>query len=73
MKVAMSGIAFLLALACYGYLVAGWAPVIAQQGLAAAITEQSTQPPLRTTLCCAGLATCLLLLGVFILLGRRRK
>lgn len=63
MRTVFAILAISIALCLWLYLAVSWGPVILQQGLEAALTEQSSQPPFLVT------ATCLLVGAVSSLVG----
>lgn len=71
MRTAVALIAISLALCLLAYLALGWGPVVLQQGLAAALTEQSSQPPFLETAACLLVSLALFVLGASLAFTRK--
>jgi hypothetical protein len=71
MRIMFSVLAVALALCPWSYLALGWGPVILQQGFEAAITEQSSQPPILVTAACLIVSVLLLVIGVALAFTRK--
>ncbi len=71
MRTTSSILCFALACGLWSYLALGWGPVIGEQGMEAAITEQSTQPPFLVTAVCLFVSLCLLVVGVCLAFSRK--
>jgi hypothetical protein len=71
MKTTLACICLLMACAVLGYLAVGWGRTIWEQGFAAAISDQTTQPSLVATV--GGGALGFMLVGVGCSLLRQRS
>lgn len=71
MRTILALVAIALALCLLAYLALGWGPVIMQQGLAAALSEQSSQPPFLETAACLFVSLALFVLGASLAFTRK--
>ncbi|MBA3485468.1 MAG: hypothetical protein H0T51_27040 [Pirellulales bacterium] len=73
MRTALAGVAILIAIGLFAYLVIGWGAAIQTQGLEAAFTDQTTQPSLPATVGGSILGIGLLFVGLSLLRGRDKE
>ena len=71
MRATSSCLCFALASGLWSYLALGWEPVIVEQGMEAAVTEQSTQPPFLVTAVYLFVSLFLLVIGVCLAFSRK--
>ena len=71
MSTTSSILCFALASGRWSYLALGWGPVINEQGMESAITEQSTQPLFLVTAVCLFVSLCPLVIGVCLAFSRK--
>jgi hypothetical protein len=73
MRIAIAIVAILIALGLLGYLVVGWGTTIQTQGIEAALSEQTTQPPFLVTAVGSVFGGVLLLVGLWLLRDRDQR
>lgn len=71
MRTTLACVAISIALCLLAYLALGWGPVIMQQGLAGALTEQSSQPPFLETVACLLISLALFVIGASMAFTRK--